>query len=191
MSKLRLAYYLIADSPELRGLRDASCRPFPEHITIRGRFLTHRANLADLVVMGREAFRVLAPFTAELLGPRVFADGLTWYELTADSAAYPPLRAVHRHLDRELVRRRLIDQDEVPVAHSGDSFTPHMTIAFRSPSLERLSMAPPSLQVNFVEWGLFRYDNWKDKPQLRCVFGEHLYARREPDALRGVPTFAT
>lgn len=177
MAKLRFAYYLIATSSEFRALRDDSCSPFPEHITIRGRFLASRSKLADLVVIGREAFRNLAPFTAELRGPHSFPSGLTWYELTPESGAFPAIRSLHRQLDRELLDHRLVAVDEVPAEYRGDGYVPHMTISFHGLPEQRLSVAPPSVQVSFVEWGLFRYDDWGARPRLRCVFGEHLYGK--------------
>jgi len=180
MQKLRFAYYLIADAPDFRALRDGTCDPFPEHVTIRGRFLANRSALADLVVAGREAFRMLAPFTVEFIGPRVVDDRLAWYEPSDDSRAAPALRAVHRHLDRDLAKRGVIAFDEVPESHRGESYTPHMTVAFRALSAVRLRAMPRSMPVAFNEWGLFVYDDeWQPRPRLRCAFGEHLYSTQQ------------
>ncbi|HYK05427.1 MAG TPA: 2'-5' RNA ligase family protein [Thermoanaerobaculia bacterium] len=177
MRKLRYAYYLLADPSEPRLLRDETCWLFPEHITIRGRFLASPSKVADLVIAGREVFRTLAPFTAELHGPRVFASGLSWYELREESAALPAIRSIHRHLDRELRDRGLLLDDEVPASHSGELYKPHMTLSFRRLAPEQLQSYPATVRVPFVEWGLFRYDGWPSRPKLRCVFGEHLYGR--------------
>lgn len=180
MRKIRLAYYLIADASGLDEFRDETCKRFPEHVTIRGRFIAHDSAIADLVAAGREVFRILPPFAAELHGPRVFGSGLTWYELSDDASLVAILRAIHEQLNHKLIQSGLIEEDEVPGEHSGDSFTPHMTLAFNGVDAARIDCAPSRMQVRFVEWGLFRYDEWETSPRLRCVFGEHLHA--EPSA---------
>jgi hypothetical protein len=125
---------------------------------------------------------MLAPFTAEFVGPRVVEGRLAWYEPGEDSGAIPALRAVHRHLDRDLAERGVIAFDEVPECHRGESYTPHMTVAFRALPTSQLRAMPRSMQMTFNEWGLFVYDQWQPRPRLRCAFGETLYSAQQSPA---------
>ena len=170
----RFAYYLLCEPSVLGTLRDETCSAFPEHITMRGRFLAPRTKVADLVAFGRHVFGALAPFTAELEGPRVFDSGLAWYEVPVGSPAYQPLRDIHRSLEDELGERDLM-MSEVPAAFSGDGFVPHMTTSFGRGRDATLNL-PARIRVTFVEWGLFLYDGPPYDPTPRCVFGEHLHA---------------
>lgn len=180
MRKMRFAYYLLADSTPIAGLRDDVATAFPEHITVRGRFIADSAAFADLVVAGRDAFRVVAPFSVELAGPVTLANDVTWYEVLEDSVALAALRALHHRLDGELKRRRLILEDEVPLEFRGDGYRPHLTMSFKRLQPAVLAAAPQRLHVRFQEWGLFRYERWPRRPRLRCVFGEHLYGATPP-----------
>jgi hypothetical protein len=185
MNTLRLAYFLIARPSALSSLRDDTCRSFPEHMTVRGRFTAPADVIADLSLLGRYAFSGCERMTIVLRGPVSPCRSLIWYEPDPHEASR--IRDIHANLNSLLVRERLIACDEVPEAHAGREFWPHFTVSFRPQPASAVAEWAREVSVTFDEWGLYRYDVRGRVLAVTAVYGERFISHHTtPSLLKGL-----
>lgn len=174
----RFAYFLLAEPSELSAVRDETCHVFPEHVTLRGRFLASRRRISDLIAAGREALRGFAAITAPLVGPASPDGTMTWYEVAPADESALRIRVAHERLNRTLSDIGVLSMDEV-AAFSGECYRPHFTVSF-SRGHDALAHAPARANVSLSEWGLFRYSGGREPSEVVCIYAEALRSPAGP-----------
>jgi hypothetical protein len=168
----RFAYFLLAEPSVLSAVRDETCRVFPEHVTLRGRFLASRRRISDLIAAGRDALRDFAAISAPLVGPASPDGTMTWYEVAPSDESARRIRAAHERLNQMLSGLDVLSMDEV-AAYSGSHYRPHFTVSFAR-GQSALAHAPSIANVALSEWGLFRYSGGREPSEVVCIYAEAL-----------------
>jgi hypothetical protein len=150
---------------------DRTASFFPVHVTIRGRFRA-QPRLAGAAFRRFCESERHAPGAIELTGPVFRAPDLAWLEVGRSSRSFRELRRIHGNADDAV--RGILDQDEVAAEHTGDGYTPHVTLGWgcNEEDVRALAAQEPSLVIaaRLVAVALAKYPaGWPVSEELEVV----------------------